>query len=173
VFDVEELPTHGGSLRLFACRADATYIETDRLRATRATERAAGLDSVDAYRGFPARVAAVKASFLAFLAKAKAEGKTVAAYGAAAKGNTFLNVCGVTLWDIVAVYDRSAAKQGKWLPGSHIPILAPEAIHKLRPDYLVVLPWNLIGEIRSEMAFITQWGGCFVTAIPETRVEPQ
>jgi len=170
VFDVEELSTHGGSLRLFAGLAGSAHVETERLRAMRAKEHAAGLDSIEAYRGFPARVAAVKASFLAFLANAKAEGKRVAAYGAAAKGNTFLNVCGVTVADIVAVADRSAAKQGKWLPGSHIPILAPEAIRDIRPDYLVVLPWNLIDEIRSEMAFIADWGGRFVTGVPETRV---
>ena len=171
-FDVEELPTHGGSLRLFACREGATHEETERLRAMRAKERAAGLDALAAYEGFPNKVAAAKASFLDFLARASSEGKRIAAYGAAAKGNTFLNVCGVTERDIVCVFDRSAAKQGKLLPGSHIPILAPEKIEEVRPDYLVVLPWNLIGEIRSEMAVIAEWGGRFVTAIPETRILP-
>jgi hypothetical protein len=112
----------------------------------------------------------VKASFLNVLARAKAEGKTVAAYGAAAKGNTFLNVCGVNANDIVCVYDRSAAKQGKFLPGSHIPIRAPATIAETRPDYLVILPWNLKEEIMDQMAEIRRWGGKFVTAIPETRV---
>jgi SAM-dependent methyltransferase len=169
-FDVEELTTHGGSLRLFACRADAAHRETPRLDELRAKERAAGLDSLDAYRGFAPRVEAVKRSFLAFLERARSEGKTVAAYGAAAKGNTFLNVCGVTQADISAVFDRSTAKQGKLLPGSHIPILPPERIGEIKPDYLVVLPWNLIAEIKADMAVIAEWGGRFVTAVPETRV---
>jgi SAM-dependent methyltransferase len=171
-FDVEELPTHGGSLRLFACRADAAHRETPRLADLRAKEREAGLDSLDAYRGFAPRVEAVKRSFLAFLARARAEGKSVAAYGAAAKGNTFLAVCGVGKSDIVCVFDRSTAKQGKLLPGSHIPILAPERVGDIKPDYLVVLPWNLIEEIKAQMGFIAQWGGRFVTAVPETRVLP-
>lgn len=169
-FDVEEIATHGGSLRLFACRADASHRETPRLAALRAKEREAGLDALDAYRGFAPRVDAVKRSFLAFLAQARAEGKSVAAYGAAAKGNTFLAVCGVGKSDIVCVFDRSTAKQGKLLPGSHIPILAPGRIGEIKPDYLVVLPWNLIEEIKMEMGFIAQWGGRFVTAVPEVRV---
>ena len=135
-FDVEELPTHGGSLRLFACRAGAAHRQTERLVALRAKERAAGLDRLDAYRGFAPRVEAVKRDFLAFLAAARAEGKRVAAYGAAAKGNTFLNVCGIGADDIVCVFDRSPAKQGLLLPGSHIPILAPERLADVRPDYL-------------------------------------
>ena len=169
-FDVEPLPTHGGSLRLYACRIAAAHAESPRLAAMRETERAAGLASLAAYRGFGARVEAAKASFLDFLAAARAEGKRVAAYGAAAKGNTFLNVCGVTAADIGCAFDRSAAKQGKLMPGSHIPILAPERVGEVRPDYLVVLPWNLIDEIRREMAAIAEWGGRFVTAIPQTRV---
>ncbi|MGD0641629.1 MAG: class I SAM-dependent methyltransferase [Roseiarcus sp.] len=169
-FDVEEIATHGGSLRLFACRADASHRETQRLAALRAKEHEAGLDGLDAYRGFAPRVEAVKRSFLAFLARARAEGKSVAAYGAAAKGNTFLNVCGVTKADIGCAFDRSTAKQGKLLPGSHIPIFAPEKIREMRPDYLVVLPWNLIEEIKADMGFIAQWGGRFVVAVPETRV---
>ncbi len=171
-FDIEEIPTHGGSLRLYACREEATHGETERLMALRMKEHEAGLDSLAAYRGFAPRVEAVKRSFLAFLAKARSEGKTVAAYGAAAKGNTFLNVCGVTRAEIGCVFDRSTAKQGKLLPGSHIPILAPERIGEIKPDYLVVLPWNLLGEIKTDMAAIAQWGGRFVVAVPETRVLP-
>jgi SAM-dependent methyltransferase len=169
-FDVEEIPTHGGSLRLFACRADAPHRETGRLADLRAKEREAGLDRLDAYRGFAPRVETVKRSFLAFLAQARAEGKSVAAYGAAAKGNTFLNVCGVTKANIGWAFDRSTAKQGKLLPGSHIPVLAPEGIGEIRPDYLIVLPWNLIDEIKADMGFIVQWGGRFVIGVPETRV---
>ncbi len=169
-FDVEELPTHGGSLRLFVCRKGAVHAPTPRLEAARSAERAASLDAIEGYAGFAEKVEAVKTSFLNFLARAKAEGKTVAAYGAAAKGNTFLNVCGVNANDIVCVYDRSAAKQGKFLPGSHIPIRAPESIGERRPDYLVILPWNLREEIVAQMAEIREWGGKFVTAVPETRV---
>jgi SAM-dependent methyltransferase len=169
-FDVEELPTHGGSLRLYVCRQGAGHAPTPRLEAARAAERAACLDALEGYAGFAEQVEAVKASFLNFLARAKAEGKTVAAYGAAAKGNTFLNVCGVNANDIVCVYDRSTAKQGKFLPGSHIPIRAPATIGETRPDYLVILPWNLREEIVDQMAEIRQWGGKFVTAVPETRV---
>jgi SAM-dependent methyltransferase len=169
-FDVEELPTHGGSLRLYACRKGAAHAPTPRLEAARGAERTARLDAIEGYVGFSEKVEAVKASFLNFLACAKREGKTVAAYGAAAKGNTFLNVCGVSADDIVCVYDRSAAKQGKFLPGSHIPIRAPATIADTRPDYLVILPWNLREEIVGQMAEIRQWDGKFVTAVPETRV---
>jgi SAM-dependent methyltransferase len=169
-FDVEELPTHGGSLRLFVCREGADRAPTPRLEAARSAERAARLDAIEGYAGFAEKVEAVKTSFLNFLARAKAEGKTVAAYGAAAKGNTFLNVCGVNANDIVCVYDRSAAKQGKLLPGSHIPIGAPATIADTRPDYLVILPWNLREEIVAQMAEIREWGGKFVIAVPETRV---
>lgn len=169
-FDVEALPTHGGSLRLYVCREGAGFAPTPRLEAARGAERAARLDAIEGYAGFAQKVEAVKASFLEFLARAKAEGKTVAAYGAAAKGNTFLNVCGASAKDIVCVYDRSAAKQGRFLPGSHLPIRAPETIGETRPDYLVILPWNLREEIVGQMAEIRQWGGRFVTAVPETRV---
>ena len=164
-FDVEEIPTHSGSLRLYACREEAAHGETERLMALRMKEHEAGLDSLAAYRGFAPRVEAVKRSFLTFLAKARAEGKSVAAYGAAAKGNTFLNVCGVTRSEIGCVFDRSTAKQGKLLPGSHIPILPPERIGEIKPDYLVVLPWNLLDEIKADMAVIAQWGGRFVVAL--------
>lgn len=169
-FDVERLSTHGGSLRLFVCRKGARHAATPRLEEARADERAAGLDRIEGYAGFAEKVDGVKAGFLAFLARAKAEGKTVAAYGAAAKGNTFLNVCGVTAKDIVCVYDRSAAKQGRFLPGSHVPVQAPETIARTKPDYLLILPWNLREEIVAQMAEIRDWGGRFVTAVPEIRV---
>ena len=169
-FDVEELPTHGGSLRLFVCHKGAAHAETERLAALRERERAHGLDRHEGYQGFAAKVDEVRKGFLAFLESARKEGKTVAAYGAAAKGNTFLNVCGVTATDIMCVFDRSAAKQGRFLPGSHIPILAPEAISGKRPDYLVILPWNLREEIMAQMSVIRDWGGKFVTAVPAVRV---
>lgn len=169
-FDVELLPTHGGSLRLFCCHEAAGHAETPALVALRAREHAAGLDTLSTYGGFTTRVEAVRESFLAFLSQAKAEGKRVAAYGAAAKGNTFLNYAGVGTDDIVAVFDANPHKQDRFLPGSHIPILAPSKVSEVRPDYLLILPWNLKAEIMGQMAEIRSWGGRFVTASPEPQV---
>ncbi len=169
-FDVELLTTHGGSLRLFCCHMGAAFEETAALTALREREAAAGLGRIETYAGFAPRVEAVRDSFRAFLAEEKAAGRRVAAYGAAAKGNTFLNYCGTTTADVAAVYDASLAKQGRFLPGSHLPILAPSAIGDLKPDDLVILPWNLKDEIMGQMAFIGDWGGRFVTASPETKV---
>jgi hypothetical protein len=169
-FDIELLPTHGGSLRLFACHMGAGHEETPALQALRAREAAAGLGDIETYRGFAPRVEAVRASFRAFLAAERQAGRRLAAYGAAAKGNTFLNYCGATPADIEAVFDASPAKQGRFLPGSHVPILAPAAVADLRPDDLLILPWNLKDEIMGQMAFIKDWGGRFVTASPETKV---
>ena len=171
-FDVERLSTHGGSLRLFCCHMGSGHEETDALAALRDEEHAAGLGRIESYAGFAPRVEAVRASFRAFLAAEKAAGRRIAAYGAAAKGNTFLNYCRTTSNDIEVVFDASPAKQGRFLPGSHIPILSPERVSEIRPDDLVILPWNLKDEIMSQMAFIRDWGGRFVTASPETRVLP-
>jgi C-methyltransferase C-terminal domain/Putative zinc binding domain/Methyltransferase domain len=170
VFDVERLSTHGGSLRLYCAHAGSGQAETEALKTLRADEARAGLGRIETYAGFTPRVEAVRASFLEFLAKAKAEGKSVAAYGAAAKGNTFLNYCGVTADDIACVFDASPAKQGRFLPGSHVPILAPDRVAAVRPDYLLILPWNLKDEIIGQMGHIAAWGGRFVTASPTARV---
>jgi SAM-dependent methyltransferase len=170
VFDVEELPTHGGSLRVFACRGDARHTETAEVAGVRAAERAARLDSLDGYRGFQAKIQRSCQSFRTFLTRVRAEGRTVAAYGAAAKGNTFFNVCGVTAADIPLIADKSHAKQGKFLPGSHIPIVSPDALEAKRPDYLVIVPWNLIDEIKDQLADLSEKGTRFVVAIPETRI---
>ena len=170
VFDVEQLPTHGGSLRLYCCHQASGHSETDALRALRALEAAADLGKVETYDGFAARVETVRDSFLAFLKAARDDGQAVAAYGAAAKGNTFLNYCGVTSADIVEVYDANPAKQDRYLPGSHVPIRAPAAVGATRPDYVVILPWNLKDEITRQLSFIADWGGRFVVASPETRV---
>jgi SAM-dependent methyltransferase len=169
-FDVELLPTHGGSLRLFCCHAGAGFQDTAALAALREREAAAGLDQIATYEGFTPRVEAVRASFLDFLRTAQAEGRRVAAYGAAAKGNTFLNYCGVTAPQIVAAFDANPVKQGRYLPGSHVPVLAPDAAGDVRPDYLLILPWNLQAEIRQQLAYIADWGGRFVVASPATRV---
>ena len=167
-FDVERLTTHGGSLRLFCCHMGSGHEETDALSTVREDEHAAGLDQIVTYAGFAPRVEAVCDSFRSFLAAEKAAGRKLAAYGAAAKGNTFLNYCGTTTGDIVAVFDASLAKQGRFLPGSHLPILSPDAVRDVRPDDLVILPWNLKDEIMGQMAFIRDWGGRFVTASPTT-----
>ncbi|MDB5434118.1 MAG: SAM-dependent methyltransferase [Phenylobacterium sp.] len=171
-FDVERLSTHGGSLRLFCCHMGSGHEETEALVTLREDEHAAGLDRIESYAGFAPRVEAVRDSFRAFLAVEKAAGRRVAAYGAAAKGNTFLNYCGTTTDDVVAVFDASPAKQGRFLPGSHLPILAPEAVREIKPDDLLILPWNLRDEIMAQTAFIRDWGGRFVTASPQTRVVP-
>lgn len=169
-FDVELLSTHGGSLRLFCCRQGASHVETEALRDLRATEAAAGLNKSETYDGFTARVEAVRDSFQAFLAAARDDGKAIAAYGAAAKGNTFLNYCGTSAADIVEAYDANPAKQDRYLPGSHIPVRAPDAVKASRPDYVLILPWNLKDEITRQLSFISDWGGRFVVASPSTRI---
>ena len=170
VFDVEQLPTHGGSLRLFCCHKAAGHQDTDGLRAARAAEAQAGLDKPETYDGFTARVEAVRESFLRFLQQAEDDSLGVAAYGAAAKGNTFLNYCNATNDDILEAYDANPAKQGRYLPGSHVPVKGPEAVRQLRPDFVLILPWNLKDEIMRQLSFIREWGGRFVIASPTTRI---
>jgi SAM-dependent methyltransferase len=170
VFDVEELSTHGGSLRLFVAHAAAQRREEPSVAALRAAEARARLGERATYLGFQARVDAVRDGLLRFLDATAREGRRVAAYGAAAKGNTLLNYCGVTADRIAYVVDRSPHKQGRYLPGSHLPIFDPARVFETRPDYLVILPWNLAGEIAQQMAGIAAWGGRFVTAVPEVRI---
>ncbi len=169
-FDVELLTTHGGSLRLFCCHMGSGHDETDALQNLREREAAAGLSHIETYAGFAPRVEAVRASFRAFLDAEKRDGRKLCAYGAAAKGNTFLNYCRATAGDIAAVFDASLAKQGRFLPGSHVPILSPAAVTEQKPDDLVILPWNLKDEIMGQMSVIKDWGGRFVIASPETKV---
>ncbi|MDB5644922.1 class I SAM-dependent methyltransferase [Methylobacterium sp.] len=166
VFDVEAWPTHGGSLRVFVCHAAATQSGTPAVARVLAEERAGGLFDPQGYAAFAEDVVAIKCATLRFLADLRLAGRTVCAYGAAAKGNTFLNYCGIGPELVRAVADRSPHKQGTRLPGSRIPVVSPEALLALRPDYLLILPWNLKDEIASEMAAIRDWGGRFVTAIP-------
>jgi hypothetical protein len=170
VFDVEQLPTHGGSLRIWSALSGAGRPQTDRLREVRNLEAGAGLDRIDTYAGFGARVQRCRDGVLGFLATAKAAGHTVVAYGAAAKGNTLLNYCDVTAADIAYVADRSLEKQGRLLPGSHIPVVPPARIFETRPDYVVILPWNLRAEVSAQLAEVREWGGRFVTLIPEVRI---
>lgn len=169
VFDVEELPTHGGSLRIFACHRAADHASRPGREAIRAAEAAAGLDTPAPYTAFAAKVAEVCAGLTAFLANAAAAGKTVAAYGAAAKGNTLLNVAGVSS-GIDFVVDRNPEKQGTLLPGSHIPVYDPVMLYTRKPDYVLILPWNLRAEIAADHAAIAEWGGRFVVAVPEMTI---
>lgn len=169
-FDVQLLKTHGGSLRVFVCHEQANYREEAGLLNVRAAEEKAKLADVSGYSGFPVRVAKIREDFLSFLSKAKAEGKSIAGYGAAAKGNTFLNFCGANVTDINFVADRNTHKQGRLLPGVHAPIVDPSQIDILKPDYLLILPWNLADEISQQHSEIRNWGGQFVTAIPELRI---
>jgi len=170
IVDVEELSTHGGSLRIYARHADRAGVPSALVESVLARERAAGLDRLDAYERFTAEVDAVKVALLAFLHDAKQQGKVVAAYGAPAKGNTLLNYCGVTPELISFTVDRSPHKQGLLLPGSHIPIRSPEDLVQERPDYVVILPWNLKDEIIGQMHEVRTWGGRFVVPIPELAI---
>ncbi|MBU2489559.1 MAG: class I SAM-dependent methyltransferase [Proteobacteria bacterium] len=172
VFDVDELPTHGGSLRIHAAHVGECRKATARVAALAEKERAAGLHELSAYRDFAPKVHAVKRKLLSFLIAAREEGKTVAGYGAPAKGNTLLNYCGVRADLLDYTVDKSPRKQGTFLPGTRIPVFGPEKIAKTRPDYVLILPWNLAGEITEQMAHIREWGGRFVVPIPEIRVLP-
>lgn len=170
-FDVEQLPTHGGSLRLFARRADGPGRETTpRLCAMREREREQAMDRLETYTGFQAKVNERKRVILEFLVDIKNAGKRIAAYGAPAKGNTLLNFCGIGTDFIDFTVDRNPHKQGMFLPGSRIPIGRPEDLRDAKPDYVLVLPWNLKDEIVSQIAFIREWGGRFVVVIPRLEV---
>jgi len=172
VFDIEHLPTHGGSLRLFACHQASRRATTPAVQACLDAEVAGGLTSPDRYARFAERVRQAKRDLLAFLIEARRAGKRVAAYGAAAKGNTLLNYCGIDADLIEYVVDRNPAKQNKLLPGTRIPVRSPDSIYASRPDYLVILPWNIKDEVIEQMAGIRAWGGRFVVPIPDTVVLP-
>ena len=173
VFDVEELATHGGSLRVHAChQASKKHLETDRLTALRTKEAASGMGTLAAYEGFTPKVEHMRDQLLAFLKDAKAAGKKVAAYGAAAKGNTLLNFCHIGPELIEYVVDRNPEKQGTFLPGSHIPVFDPAKIRAEKPDYVLILPWNLADEISRDMADIRAWGGQFAIPIPTLTILP-
>lgn len=171
VFDVEELATHGGSLRVYAQRRDSGARETGRnVAELLAREAAAGMTTPRFYAGFQEKANQVKNDFLTFLIEARRAGKTVAGYGAAAKGNTLLNYAGVRQDLIPYVVDRNPAKQNKFLPGCRIPIVAEEYLKQTRPDYVVILPWNLQDEVMPQLAYIREWGGKFAMSIPSLRI---
>jgi SAM-dependent methyltransferase len=171
LFDVDELPTHGGSLRIYARHeADTSKPISPKIIDLRAREEASGFTDLNYYLSFADKVKETKRDILEFLVKAKKEGKTIVGYGAPAKGNTLLNYCGVRTDFIEYTVDRSPHKQGYYLPGTHIPVYHPLKINETRPDYVLIFPWNLKAEIMEQMALIRQWGGRFVTLIPEPMV---
>jgi hypothetical protein len=171
LFDVEELPTHGGSLRVYARHADdTTKPVTTRAQQLRQREIDAGLLRLETYASFGEQVKETKRKLLEFLIAAKRAGKTIVGYGAPGKGNTLLNYCGIRTDFLDFTVDRNTYKQGKFLPGTRIPIHHPDRIREARPDYVLILPWNLKDEIVQQLAFIREWGGKFVVPIPEATV---
>jgi len=173
LFDVEELPTHGGSLRIFARHTENVSREVSpKVHELRAREVASGIPRLDSYGDFAEKVKETKRKLLQFLISARREGKSVAGYGAPGKGNTLLNYCGIRTDFLDYTVDRNPYKQGKFLPGTHIPIYGPEKIMETKPDYLLILPWNFKEEIMAQNSYIREWGGKFVIPIPEVRVLP-
>lgn len=173
IFDVEELPTHGGSLRIYARHSeDETKPIADHVEKLRDRELREGFNKLETYTSFAQKVHETKRKLLEFLIQAKCEGKSIVGYGAPAKGNTLLNYCGIRTDFIDYTVDRSPHKQGRFLPGTHIPIYHPDKVKETRPDYLLILPWNLKEEIMAQMAFIREWGAQFVVPIPEVEVYP-
>jgi SAM-dependent methyltransferase len=171
VFDVDELPTHGGSLRVYARHAeDETKPVTGRVEALRRQELDDGVNRLDYYRSFGQQVISTKHRLLEFLIAAKAEGRSIAGYGAPGKGNTLLNYCGIRTDFLDYTVDRNPYKQGRYLPGTHIPILHPDRLRETRPDYVLILPWNLADEIVRQLGFVREWGGRFVVPIPKVQV---
>jgi SAM-dependent methyltransferase len=168
LFDVEELPTHGGSLRIYGCHEeDPAKVESDAARELREREREAGYEQLDTYLGYGRRVEADKRQILGFLIGLKRDGLRIVGYGAPAKGNTLLNYCGIRRDFIDYTCDLNPHKQGHFLPGSHIPIRSPEAIREDKPDIVLILPWNLKDEIVEQLSFIGEWGGRFAARTPE------
>jgi ubiquinone/menaquinone biosynthesis C-methylase UbiE len=167
VFDVETWPTHGGSLRVFAQRSDTgTQPISTSVHRLLLEEHAAGMTQAAFYAGFQAKAQKVKNDLLSFLLEAHQKGETVAAYGAAAKGNTLLNFAGIRVDLLPYVVDKNPAKQGKYLPGSRVPIVDEAHLQRTKPDFILILPWNLRDEVMTQLAYVRDWGGCFVTAVP-------
>ena len=170
VWDVEEIPTHGGSLRVYGCHAKGQRIESAAVAALIAEEERRGLHRLAAYRDFQARADRVKNDLVVFLIEQKRAGKTFAAYGAAAKGNTLLNYAGIKSDLLPYVCDAAPSKQGKFLPGTHIPILPPAALLERKPDIVLILPWNITDEVTSRHGYVRDWGGKFAVAVPELKI---
>ena len=171
VCDVEELPTHGGSLRVFGCHAEDARVGSASLAAVQEAESDAGMQGLAVYEAFQQRADEVKNGLLSFLIEQKRAGKKVAAYGAAAKGNTLLNYAGVKQDLLSFVCDAAPSKQGKYLPGSHIPVFAPEKLKSEKPNIVLILPWNIAAEVMLHTSYIRQWGGQYATAVPTLEVK--
>jgi SAM-dependent methyltransferase len=170
IYDVEQLETHGGSLRIYGCHQGSEQTEGPRVLQLLELEKQKGLQELGTYIHFQQRADVVKNSLLRFLLEQKQAGKTVAAYGAAAKGNTLLNYAGIKPDMLAFVCDAAEAKQGKYLPGSHLPIFGVERIRQKKPDFIVILPWNLRKEVTKQLGYINEWGGNFVTAVPKLTI---
>lgn len=170
VWHVEQLNTHGGSLRIFGCHDEDARLNTPEVAALMAEEADQGLQKLPIYIGFQGHANQIKDDLLSFLIEQKRVGKKVAAYGAAAKGNTLLNYAGVKPDLLPFVCDAAIAKQGKYMPGSHIPILCPDAIKETKPDFVIILPWNIASEVISQNSVVRVWGGKFVITVPELRI---
>ena len=171
IFDVDQIPTHGGSLRIYACHQENSEIEnSSRIEDLREQELQAGINDLSFYDTFEEQVRETKRKLLEFLINIRRQGNTVAGYGAPGKGNTLLNYCGIRGDFLDYTVDRNPYKQGRYLPGTHVPIFSPERIRETKPDYLMILPWNFKDEILEQNAFIREWGGKFIVPIPEVRV---
>ncbi|SON54426.1 hypothetical protein HDIA_0885 [Hartmannibacter diazotrophicus] len=170
VFDVEQIQTHGGSLRLFVCKADASWQRTGRVDEVLELERAAGLETPEVYGSYAEQVRETKRALLELLIGLKRQGKTIVGYGAPAKGNTLLNYCGIGADFLEFTVDRSPQKQNMYLPGTRLAIKAPEAIDELKPDYILILPWNIKDEIVQDMAHVRDWGCQFIVPIPRAEI---
>jgi len=171
IFDVEELPTHGGSLRIYACHTEETSKHVgERVIELKAREEAAGFTQIESYFSFAEKVKETKRKLLEFLISVKRQGKSIAGYGAPGKGNTLLNYCGIRTDFLDYTVDRNPYKHGKFTPGTHIPILPPDKIRETRPHYVFILPWNFKDEIMNQMSYIRDWGGQFIVPIPTVRI---
>ena len=170
VWDVETLSTHGGSLRVYGCNTENSRKISTSVKEVFAEEQSSGLNQLSTYLGFQERVDRIKMDLLSYLNEQKRMGKIVAAYGAAAKGNTLLNYAGVTPDLVSFVCDAAPSKQGKYMPGSHIPIFPPYMLRERKPDAIMILPWNLTEEVISQNSYVREWGGKFITAIPQIRI---
>jgi len=171
IFDVDELCTHGGSLRIYVRHTqDLSHPETGRVRELAAREEKAGFGRLETYLSFDEKVKETKRQILTFMIGVKSAYRSIAGYGAPGKGNTLLNYCGIRTDFLDYTVDRNPYKHGKFLPGTHIPIFPPEKIRETRPDYVLILPWNLKDEIQEQLLYIREWGGKFVVPIPEVDI---
>ena len=170
IWDIEKLNTHGGSLRVYGCHATSERVNTAKVKEILHQELKKGLLDITTYKNFQARAEKVKNALTSFLIEQKNAGKSVAAYGAAAKGNTILNYAGIRTDLLPYVCDSAPSKQGKYMPGSHIPILSPEVLRERKPEYIIILPWNIAEEVVGEYSYVKEWGAKFVTAVPELKM---